>query len=325
MTNKTLESLESNILQLHYYLQKDSHSMDAIVLNKAESELLKILNEISRILDVDLIIETQALEEGGIRAIYKFLTKKEYQKNAKLLLGFLATISATVIGTVISDKLTKDPEIEQLQKQEMRLNIQKLKKELKEGKTDTPKPTNKEEDKNDTLQKLSTSENISLVSDYISENNKIKVFKSNFYSAVKNERKVTKISTQILDNDQKPLSKENFVLKKEFADLILENTNLDDDYDRNVAIEIVAPVLKGNSLKWKGIYKGENVTFTLKDKNFRNLIEAKNLKFTNGTKIICDLETKRKMNKDGDIIYGTKSVYEVSGIHYPDGDKVDII
>lgn len=320
MTIKVLEPLESNILQLHYYLEKDSHSMDAMILNKAESELLKILNEISRILDVDLIIETQALEEGGIRAIYKFLTKKEYKTKAKIIAGFLATISGTVIGNVVSDKLTKDPELEQLQKQEMRLNIQKLKKELKEDKTE-----NSTENKNDTLKKLSTEENVAKVAEYISESNKIKVFKSNFYSAVKNERKVTKISTQILDESNNPISKEIIISKSKFAELILDNTNLEDDYEESTSIEIVAPVLKGNSLKWKGIYKGENITFSLKDKKFRDLIEVRNLKFTNGTKIICDLETKRKMNKEGEIIYGTKSVYIVYAIHYPDGEKVDLM
>ena len=322
MTITELESLESNILQLHYYLEKDSHSMNAMVLNKAESELLKILNEISRILDVDLLIETQALEEGGVRAIYKFITKKEYRTKATVIGGFLATIAGTVIGNVVSDKLTKDPEMEQLQKTETRLNIQKLKKELKE--TESTKNED-EENKLDTLKKLSTTENIDKVANYISDSNRIKVFKSNFYSAVKNERKITKISTQILDNDHNPISKEIVVTKEKFAELILENTNLEDDYEGNISIEIVAPVLKGNSLRWKGIQKGENITFSLKDKNFKNLIEAKNLKFTNGTKIICDLETKRKINKDGEIIYGTKSVYDVVAIHYPDGDKVDIV
>ena len=296
--------------------------MNAMVLNKAESELLKILNEISRILDVDLIIETQALEEGGVKAIYKFITKKEYRTKALVIGGFVAGIAGNVIANVISDKLTKDPEMEELQKIETRLNIQKLKKELKE----TESANSQDEEKElDTLKKLSTSENINKVANYISDSNRIKVFKSNFYSAVKNERKVTKISTQILDNEHNPVSKEIVIPKVKFAELILENTNLEDDYESNIAIEIVAPVLKGNSLRWKGIYKGENITFSLKDKNFKNLVEAKNLKFTNGTKIICDLETKRKMNKDGEIIYGTKSVYDVVAIHYPDGDKVDII
>ena len=250
MTITELESLESNILQLHYYLEKDSHSMNAMVLNKAESELLKILNEISRILDVDLLIETQALEEGGVRAIYKFITKKEYRTKATVIGGFLATIAGTVIGNVVSDKLTKDPEMEQLQKTETRLNIQKLKKELKE--TESTKNED-EENKLDTLKKLSTTENIDKVANYISDSNRIKVFKSNFYSAVKNERKITKISTQILDNDHNPISKEIVVTKEKFAELILENTNLEDDYEGNISIEIVAPVLKGNSLRWKGI------------------------------------------------------------------------
>ena len=323
-------TIESNILQLHYYLEKDSHSMDAIVLNKAESEILKILSEISKIFDIDVSIETQALEEGGIKAVYKFLTKKKYRKNVNLIAGFIAGISASVIANVATDKLTKDAELEKLQKQEMRLNILKLKRDLKIEDEKEKKKNNKdlkqqEDNQFKEVEKLVSSDNIESFADYISENNKIKVYKSNFYSAVKNEKKLIKISTQILNQNQEPVSKEKFVLKKEFNDLILENTNMEDEYLKEVAIEIVAPVLKGNSLKWKGIFKSENITFSLKDKVFRELIELKNLKFTNGTKIIGDLEIKRKINKEGEIILGAKSLYDVVAIHYPDGDKVDII
>jgi len=318
-------TIESNVLQLHYYLEENSHSMDAMILNKAESEILKIINEISKILDVDVLIETQALEEGGIKAVYKFLTKKKYRKNVNLIAGFVAGISASVIASVVTDQLTKDPELEQLQKQEMRLNILKLKKELKESEDaeKTEKDAENVEDKE--IPKLISAENIESISDYISENNKIKIYKSNFYSIAKDEEKLVKISTQILNNNQEPISKEKFVLKREFNNLIIKNTNMEDEYFQSIAIEIVAPVLRGNSLKWKGIFNGENITFSLKDKKFKDLIEAKNLKFTNGTKLICDLEINRKMNPDGEIIVGNKNVYDITAIHYPDGDKVDIL
>lgn len=318
-------TIESNVLQLHYYLEENSHSMDAMILNKAEGEILKIINEISKILDVDVQIETQALEEGGIKAVYKFLTKKKYRKNVNLIAGFVAGISASVIASVVTDQLTKDPELEQLQKQEMRLNILKLKKELKESEDaeKTEKDAENVEDKE--IPKLISAENIESISDYISENNKIKIYKSNFYSIAKDEEKLVKISTQILNNNQEPISKEKFVLKREFNNLIIKNTNMEDEYFQSIAIEIVAPVLRGNSLKWKGIFNGENITFSLKDKKFKDLIEAKNLKFTNGTKLICDLEINRKMNPDGEIIVGNKNVYDITAIHYPDGDKVDIL
>ena len=70
--NKELE-----ILQLHYYLSGHSHSMDAKIYNKVESELLKIIEEVSNVLDLEILIEIQALEEGGLKAIYKFLNKFE--------------------------------------------------------------------------------------------------------------------------------------------------------------------------------------------------------------------------------------------------------
>ena len=71
---------DSEILQIHYYLSNNSHSMDAKILNKVEGELLKILEEVSDILGLEIYIETFALEEGGIKSIYKFVNKKNNTK-----------------------------------------------------------------------------------------------------------------------------------------------------------------------------------------------------------------------------------------------------
>ncbi|MCO7331183.1 hypothetical protein NHN08_01545 [Riemerella anatipestifer] len=317
-----------NNLQLHYYLENGSHSMDAIILNRAENELLKIFKEIATVLDVDIIIETEALEEGGVKAIYKFVTKKKYRKNIALISAFIAGIASTVISNVATEKFNTDEEMETLQKQELRLKIQKLKNEIKEQE----KLESSESDEaikiietNEIIEHLTSSETIKEISNFISERNKVKIYKSNFYKNIKNERKVLKVSTQIVDDKQNPITKEQVIVRKDFQDLIIDNYQIEDDYKQQVTLEIVSPVLQGNSIKWKAILNGKIITFNMRDKNFRDLILTRNLKFSNGTKIICDLETKRKMNKDGDIILGAKSVYEVIAILYSDGTKVDIL
>lgn len=298
-------------LQVHYYLTNQSHSMNSITLNKAESEILKIVYEISKILEIDIIAETHALEEGGIKAIYKFLTKKKTKKKFGKLSIYLAGIASAIITQVISENISSDSEFDKLKKQELKLRIEKLKKELNENEL--------EEINEDNIKII---QNISV---YISETNKVKISKSNFYKNLLGEDKIQMVSTQRLDNNLEPISKEQVVPRKHFEKFIIDDTSIEEDYKEQIELEIVSPVLRGNSLKWKAIYNGENINFTLKDDNFKNLVLTKNLSFSNGTKMICDLETKQKMTSDGEIKNGARSVYDVSAIIYTDGTKVDII
>ncbi|MDF2831956.1 hypothetical protein [Chryseobacterium indoltheticum] len=316
-------STEPNNLLLHYYLEDGSHSMDALLLNRAENELLKIFKEIATVLDVDIIVETQALEEGGLKAIYKFVTKKKYRKNITIISTFIGTIASAVLINVATDKFNTDEEIENLQKQELRLKIQKLKNEVEKQENEKEEKPNI--DQNYLLNQFRDPETIEQISNYISESNKVKIYKSNFYRNIKSEQKVLKVSTQLIDENQNPITQEQTVVRKDFQDLIIENYQIEDDYKESITIEIMSPVLQGNSSSWKGILSGEIITFNMRDKKFKDLILTKNLKFSNGTKIICDLETKRKMSKEGDIILGAKSVYTVTAILYSDGTKVDIL
>ena len=300
----------SEILQVHYYLSENSHSMDALILNKAENEILKIINEISKILDIQIIIETQALEEGGIKSIYKFLNKKKNRRNIAAIGVFIAGIAATTISEVISDNIKTDYEYEKLKKEKLNLEIQKLKKELEEdGKEDISETDIKK---------------IQDISMYISETNKVKISKSNFYSVLLKESKIRKVSTQQLNLQSEPTNTEKIVPRQDFEKFIIESAEIEDDYQEQIALEIISPVLNQNRMKWKAMHNGELITFTLKDKNFKNLIITKNLSFSNGTRIVCDLETKQKMNTEGEIINGAKSVYSVTQIIYNDGDSVDI-
>ncbi|MFB9053122.1 hypothetical protein ACFFVB_08510 [Formosa undariae] len=299
------------LLQIHYYLEENSHSMNALILNKAEDEILKIFDEISTTLGVQIVTETQALEEGGIKAIYKFLVKNKSREKAVVIGIFLANIAGTVISDVVSENIKTDAEFEQLKKEKITLEIEKLKNELAE-----------------TNENYIYDENSQLIKDvsiYISEKNKVKISKSNFYKNIKKESKIQKVSTQRLNYQYQPISSEKIVSRQDFEDFIIDEASIEDDYQEQTTIEIVSPVLTENKSKWKAIYNDKDISFTLKDKNFKKMIASKNLSFSNGTKIICDLETRQKMNSEGDIIIGARSVYSVSAIIYSDGTKVDII
>ncbi|MFC0186170.1 hypothetical protein ACFFJX_28550 [Pseudarcicella hirudinis] len=113
-----------NLLELHYYLDDNSHSMNAIVKNKSEAELIKLFFEVSNLLDLDITLEFEALKEGGIKDIIKYFKKK---KNKQALMIFFGTIISNVLINITSDYFIKDKELEELNKEEKRLNILKLK------------------------------------------------------------------------------------------------------------------------------------------------------------------------------------------------------
>src|SRR5688572_19965133 len=61
-------------LQIHYVFNDGSHSMDAYVKNRCEGELLKIVDEVCKALNVDLLVEITPIKEGGLTLNYDLST-----------------------------------------------------------------------------------------------------------------------------------------------------------------------------------------------------------------------------------------------------------
>ncbi|UOX33095.1 hypothetical protein LXD69_13740 [Flavobacterium sediminilitoris] len=310
---------DSEILQIHYYLSNNSHSMDAKILNKVEGELLKILEEVSNILGLEISVETFALEEGGIKSVYKFINKKKNRAKIIVVGSFLASIIGSVISDVISNSINTDSETEKKKNEFLDLQIKKLKQDFEKDSLEALKTNLKNEEEFVVTQEL-----IDSLAIYISENNKVKISKSKFYTFLSKEGKIEKISTQELNENFEPKSIEKIVPRSDFNLFIVKETVVEPEYKENVTLEIVSPVLKRNRMSWKAIYNNQNITFKLKDDDFKNLILNKNLSFSNGTKLICDIETKQKMDDDGKIKESGRSVYNVSKIIYTNGDIVDL-
>jgi hypothetical protein len=60
----------ANKFELHYYLQNESHQINAFLRNKCEAELLAIIAEISVILNVETELVATAVKEGGFREFW---------------------------------------------------------------------------------------------------------------------------------------------------------------------------------------------------------------------------------------------------------------
>jgi hypothetical protein len=67
MDNVEVVLVNNNILEIHYWLEENSHLMDASVENKCNYEVLGIINEIAKLVSINVIIETEPLGEGGLR------------------------------------------------------------------------------------------------------------------------------------------------------------------------------------------------------------------------------------------------------------------
>ena len=92
--------------ELHYWFNDGSHTMNAIVFNKCEYEFLGIVKEIAQKLKIELDVETEPLQEGGLRSWFKFSSK---DKNA-LKVGVMLYLVTNVLGTPLTttiDELTR--------------------------------------------------------------------------------------------------------------------------------------------------------------------------------------------------------------------------
>ncbi|TMX54413.1 hypothetical protein [Vibrio alginolyticus] len=280
-----MQIAHSTKLQMHYYLQNGSHSMDAIARNKCESEVLAIVQEIAKVLNTQIVIEAEAWKEGGLRDIWAFTNA-----NAAVI-----SVIVSIAGVVISRIPTTDPELEQLQKEDLklsilerRINLAKLQKEVEEDKV--------------------TQDTVEKVASLVDTNYKVVTRKSNFYKQLNNTPKITKVGINGLDKEGEEAFKEAMVQRSDFKRFILHSNSLPVQIEDNAVIEIISPVLRNGRHKWKGIYKGESISFSMNDQDFKRDVLSEQISFTHGAAIKCVLHIHRKLDEVGDVVVTGYSV-----------------
>src|SRR5690606_13090104 len=272
----------------------------------------------------------------------KFLTNKENIKYTLAVGTFVITMISNILINVISNNLNEDKEQTELTKQKTKLEIEDLKNKKVEAELDKQKKELeikklKQEILKDSLEisKMlkENQQEIHIEIDQavldkkitkVIDSTRIKNYRSNFYKSLSYNTKVLKVSTQILNKDGYPITQEKFVDKTQFKNFIYKEELIEPKYLNDIELEIVSPVLKNNKLSWKAIYDGKTISFSVKDEDFKKLIENKGLSFNNGTKLICDLEIKLKRQPDDSLKETSKTLYNVTQIKYPDGGVVDV-
>jgi len=283
MENRKISLIDANTVELHYWLKDGAHSMDAFIQNKCEYEFLGVLKEIISVFDAEIIVETEPLADGGIIRWFKIISKKGKQEiKIGVITGVLIAVIATPITTslskaieVVIEKITEDSELKDLEKENLRLEIELKRQEI---------------EKNNTIAKK----------------------KSNFYETLEKYSKVTEISVSVEDSSNNKVFEESIIKREDYKQHILTTDVLKPIEIDDAVIEIISPVLKKGNYKWRGIYNGQDLLFNMQSNEYKTKVQIGDIEFKNGASINCLLEIKRKLGNDGNEIITERNIIRVN-------------
>ena len=291
--------LNKNTIELHYWFNDDSHTMNAIVFNKCEYEFLGIVKEIAQKLKIELDVETEPLQEGGLRSWFKFSSKDKNTLKVGVMLYLVTNVFGTPLTTTI-EELTRMAIQSVFESEEVKLL--KEQKQIAELKYDIAKIEAETE-------KLAQS----------IDENIVKKKRSNYYESLSTYNKIKKVSVSITDSTKSNSYYQKEVNKNEFSNYIMTSDDTEPDNDENAIIEIISPVLKKGKYKWTGIYNGDAITFKMKSNEFKTLVQTGQIQFKNGSSIDCHLVTNKKINAEGEVYVSSYEVVLVN--NYFENDK----
>jgi len=289
-------------IELHYYLSGSAHSMDAFLRNRCEAELLAIFQEVATNLGIDVQIEAQALLEGGLRETWKWIGENAPQLS--VIVPVVAILLAHTPDIIESEQDVLNKELTELSIKEKKLQINKLKQEMKD------------------LNPKSEPVVLKKAVELLKQNPKIVVRRSNFYKGLSDNITIESIGIVPLDSNNLPKNPEKKVLRKNFRHFVLSSQALKPIVIDDAEIEVVSPVLREGNYKWKGIYEGRLIGFTMHDKHFKNQVMREEITFQHGTFLECVLTVHRKLDEVGEI---EVTGYEVSTVirKYDDRQSVE--
>ncbi|MBC7846519.1 MAG: hypothetical protein H7Y10_08515 [Flavobacterium sp.] len=227
--------------------------------------------------------------EGGLKEWWKLLGKNSPQ----------ITLLLTVLAIYLSQHPTENKELVKLQIENLKLDNEIKQNELKK----ISKEIKSEDEVTDEL--------VYRVLEKLNNDYKLLWYKSNFYRKLNLYLKVNKISTQKLDENNKPIGNERIISRNEFSKFIIHSNKFPPNIDEEALIDIISPVLIKGNFQWKGFYNGEIIGFEMKDNDFKNAVLNKQIEFINGTAIKCYLQQNRKIDEVGKIQIVNNQVYTV--------------
>lgn len=306
--NSNLTILDVETIELHYWLNDGTHTLDAHIFNKCEYEFLGIANELSKALKLSVEIEVEPIGEGGIKAWFRFKKKTKDALKLAVLIFLLTDILGAPLKTTLEyltkevlEKVFEDPEIKKLENEKkkavLELDIAKARAEAERLCREI-------------------------------DENKIKKKRSNYYETASQSKKIEKISVTATDSGKVFDFAKKDVLAVDFKQFVMTSDDVEPDIDENAIIEIISPVLKKGKYPWVGIYNGEVIQFKMKSSEFKGMVLTGRVPFKNGSSITCLLVTNKRIDNEGDMKITSHEVTEVynffendSPIETPEGKR----
>lgn len=252
---------ETNILSisLHYYLQEEGvHEMDALVHNICERQVLNMIYYLSKQCGCDVKVDIDAKEEGGI-------------------IDKIKVIAESAIFIFLFEKGVEymfNPDKNYLDNAKTRIEIAEM-----------IKHSSFTEDEVEAL---------------VGEDDALKRFTSSYYNNLSKENTVDKVETILTNNDDANDSVTFTVHKNNFQDKVIkQNIRKNKTTIAAATLYVGSPILiNGLPDRWKGIYNGENILFTINDNEFLDQVYNREVKFESGTSLTCDLEITEHIKSD---------------------------
>jgi hypothetical protein len=271
-------------IQLRYCFEDENlHSMNAEVFNECERHFIKVIKSTEKYFEDTFQVKIKPRKEGSLIDIFTVaVNNPEIRATALTLITMFAT--KFFDSKFSSAKHKTDETAKKIE------NLQAIKDQIKKG-------TLTEDD-----------------FDYIVSNDKdLRKQKSVFFKSAKKETEIIKIETTT-NTDSKIQPIIIVVERKDFDSFILTETTEQTEEIKDAKIYIVAPVLiKGKkSSAWRGIFEDKPIEFKISDKEFLQQVYGKQVTFSNGTFINCELKTIATSNIETEETKTSREVLNVA-------------
>lgn len=300
------DSRESGEFKVHYHLSGGRHRMDAIVRNRAEGELLALMKEVGAVLGLSVHVETHAYGEGGLIEYLSLIFQNEEQ-----IKYAMAILSPLLAAPFYFDKIKQSKQQTQLNE----LNLKKTKLEIKEKEdTAAEREGKKSKDVKNEVLALESSPTPDEVAQALLTRKKIARRRSNYYEILLIDSKIDAVG--FVSSHRKDAI-ESLVRRSDFGRFVIDRSDLEPLVYERIPLEIVSPVLRSESIKWRGIFEKKVVSFELQDQTFRSEVASQNVQFQNGTTLICDFEVHQREDDTGDVEIAGYVVTKVHDLKTP--------
>lgn len=300
------DSRDSGEFKIHYHLSGGAHRMDALVRNRAEGELLALLKEVGTVLGLPVHVETHAYGEGGLVEYLNLIFQNKEQ------IGFAMALLTTLLGApILFDKIRQSKQQTVLNE----LNLKKLKLEIQEKEQAAAEREGKRKEVSKSrelpLEKNPTENEFA---EALLSRKKIARRRSNYYEILLIDSKIDAVG--FVPSHRKD-AVESIIRRGDFANFVIARTDLEPLVYERIPLEIVSPVLRSGSIKWRGIFEKKVVSFELQDHAFRSDVISQSVQFQNGTTLICNFEVYQREDDTGDIEVAGYAVTKVHSVKSP--------